>query len=69
MAAAENLEEFRKLGHINSFQEPSYMATLDSFQDHLEEFTKVGANWLLLGPLPILQKLTSFKTIQRETGN
>ena len=33
----DHLGKTSKLVHIDSFQDPSYMATFDSFQDHLEE--------------------------------
>ena len=37
----DHMGETSELVHIDSFQEPSYMAAADSFQDHLEEFRKL----------------------------
>ena len=37
----DQLEEFSELVHIDSFQDPSYMAAADFFQDLSEEFRKL----------------------------
>ena len=63
-------EEFSELVYINSFQDPSYMVTFDSFQDHLRGLDGKSSK---LTPLKTAQKrnlgnwcrLTHFRTISQ----